>query len=220
MRKPEAEVQKRHTVIAGVPTAGRLMVMLAQLFEDRPFLSLLLWLRWRVSCCCNCHEIRDHSALQLQLGCSLCCTALRMLALCRASWASGTLGFLFLVKLVSWVWAFHLTPLHGLLVPRPVPLPHLPSSCLCTCHYLTVLCSDTLFEAIFMFTHILFRCYMLRFLNGSIVLFHFSTLVLCVPVCTYVLVVQAPMEARARDLPGAGVPGGCESPVDQLGISF
>lgn len=52
---------------------------------------------------------------------------------------------------------------------------------------------------------------------AGIVLF---PLVLFVPVCTYMLVVQAPMEARAWDLPEAGVPGGYESPMDLLGISF
>lgn len=148
--------------------------MLAQLFEDRPFLYLLLWLRWKVSCCCNRHVIRDHSSLQMQVGWSLCCTALRMLALCGESWASGIFGFLLLIKLVSSLCGLF-TP-HGLLVPHPAPLCPFSSSCLCTCHYLTILRSDTLSGATFMFTRILFRYYILRVFKWQAVFYFISLL--------------------------------------------
>lgn len=195
------------------------MVMLAQLFEDRPFLSLLLWLRWRVSCCCNLHVIHEHSSLQLQLGCSLRCTALRMWALCRASWASGTLGFLSLIKLVSWVcglFTSHLSTVCWFLVLHLYPTSHLHAyvPAIIWPSYVQILSSELFLCSLIFSLGVAY----VRFLNGRHCSISFSFV--CARVCTYMLVVQAPMEARAWDLLEAGVPGGCESPMDLLGISF
>lgn len=74
------------------------------------------------------------------------------------------------------VWAFHPPPLHGLLVPRPAPLCPFSSSCLCTCHYLTILRSDTLSGATFMFTRILFRYYILKVFKWQAVFYFISLL--------------------------------------------
>lgn len=157
------------------------MVVLAQLFEDRPFLSLLLWLRWRVSCCCNLHVIRDHSSLQLQLGCSLCCTALRMLALCRASWASGTLGFLSLIKLVSWVcglFTSHLSTVCWFLVLHLYPTSHLHAyvPAIIWPSYVQILSSELFLCSLIFSLDVTY----LRFLNGRHCSISFSFVCACV----------------------------------------
>lgn len=102
----------------GVPMAARLVVRLSQLFEDRSFLSLPLWLQWKVSCYCNHRLIGDHSFLQLQAGWSLGCTS------CAGhSWASCLLSNWY-PQCVSFSPPTSLQSV--LLVPRPAPR-HTPS---------------------------------------------------------------------------------------------
>lgn len=162
----------------GVPMAARLVVRLSQLFEDRSFLSLPLWLQWKVSCYCNHCLIGDHSFLQLQAGWSVPWLHF----LCRAFLSFWDPSFLSLIKLESSVCGLFTSHLSAFCSvgswsctsAHPLPRSHLHASAPAVswpCHLLIL--SSELF---FMFTHSLFRYYILRIFKWQAMLYFVSPL--------------------------------------------